>query len=203
MKFFIHSLFLFVLSSSCLAQSNPNPCPYDNTLDDTTWVNGAAIGDNLSGIAWSGWGHTLIGMESNKSYEITLCISQTNTSLDNQITIYPNGGGQAVAWNDDSNCSANTKYPHLIFTPPNNGDYDILFDEYWNSYCQHFNDGIHDYFSYYMEVLSSTTKINENVPPERKLIKILNVFGQETTIKPNTLLFYIYDDGAVAKKIIN
>ena len=192
---------LLFLPVIVLPQPNPNPCPYDNTLEDTTWVNGAVVGDNTSGIAWSGWGHTLVGMESNKSYLITLCISQTNTSFDNQITIYPHGGGQAVAWNDDSNCSSDTKYPEIIFTPPNNGDYDILFDEYWNNYCQHFNDGIHDYFSYYMEVLSSTTNINDAKNDKKKLISVLNVLGQEakTTNQP---LFYLYDNGSVEKRMI-
>jgi len=38
--------------------------------------------------------------------------------------------------------------------------------------------------------------------PNRKLMKITNVLGQETTEKKNTPLFYIYDDGTVEKKIV-
>ena len=204
MKFFIFSFFLFVLSSLCLAQPNPNPCPYDNSPDtNPTFVGGASVGQSINGIKWSGWTKTLVGMESNKSYLITLCISQLHPSFDNQITIYPHGGGQAVAWNDDSNCPADPTNPELIFTPPNNGDYDLLFDEYWNDYCQHYNDGLNDDFNYYMEVLSVNppASIQEDLKFNKKLVKILNVFGQETSIKTNTLLFYIYNDGSVKKRI--
>ena len=35
-----------------------------------------------------------------------------------------------------------------------------------------------------------------------KVIKIVDVFGQETPYRKNTPLFYIYDDGTVEKKII-
>ena len=42
--------------------------------------------------------------------------------------------------------------------------------------------------------------INE-IHTERKLIKIIDVLGRKTKEKKNTLLFYIYNDGAVEKKI--
>ena len=35
------------------------------------------------------------------------------------------------------------------------------------------------------------------------IVKIVDLFGRETSIKPNTLLFYIYDDGSVQKKYIS
>ena len=35
------------------------------------------------------------------------------------------------------------------------------------------------------------------------IIKIVDLLGRETSIKPNTLLFYIYDDGSVQKKYIS
>lgn len=37
---------------------------------------------------------------------------------------------------------------------------------------------------------------------QKTLIKIVDILGRETNPKANTLLFYIYDDGAVDKKII-
>ena len=36
----------------------------------------------------------------------------------------------------------------------------------------------------------------------KTLIKIVGILGRETNPKANTLLFYIYDDGTVEKKII-
>ena len=35
-----------------------------------------------------------------------------------------------------------------------------------------------------------------------KLVKITNILGQETPIKNNTPLFYLYDDGSIEKKVI-
>ena len=36
----------------------------------------------------------------------------------------------------------------------------------------------------------------------RELLKIINSLGQSTQPKPNTPLFYIYDDGTVEKRIV-
>jgi len=36
----------------------------------------------------------------------------------------------------------------------------------------------------------------------KELLKITDILGKETTLKNNTLLFYIYNDGTVEKKII-
>ena len=36
-----------------------------------------------------------------------------------------------------------------------------------------------------------------------KLIKIVDIFGRERVFKPNTLLFYIYDNGSVEKRYIS
>ena len=46
--------------------------------------------------------------------------------------------------------------------------------------------------------------INENLPQNTNntLIYITDILGRETTKQPNTLLFYIYDDGTIKKKII-
>ena len=35
------------------------------------------------------------------------------------------------------------------------------------------------------------------------IVKIVDLLGRETSIKPNTVLFYIYDDGSVQKKYIS
>lgn len=46
---------------------------------------------------------------------------------------------------------------------------------------------------------SSITNLNKL---DKKLRKITNLFGQETPIRKNTTLFYLYDDATVEKKII-
>lgn len=47
----------------------------------------------------------------------------------------------------------------------------------------------------------SSTSIEEN-SENNTLLKIVDVMGRETIPKPNTTLFYIYEDGTVEKRII-
>jgi len=192
---------ILLLPAIGLTQENPDPCPYDNSINNTANIYGASVGDYLYGIAWSGWGYRLLNMESNKSYLISLCDQSLYSTFDHQITIFPAGGGQAVAWNDDSDCSTNSIRPYLVFTPPFDGDYDVLWDEYWNDYCQHFNDGLNDYFDFHMEVLSESTSVYELLQKNKKLIKSINILGKEiSTI--NSISFDVYDDGSVEKKYL-
>jgi hypothetical protein len=59
-------------------------------------------------------------------------------------------------------------------------------------------------------IISDTTFVNAYNPTgiininntSKTLIKITDVLGQDTKVKANTTLFYIYDDGTVEKKII-
>jgi len=56
-------------------------------------------------------------------------------------------------------------------------------------------------------LVCSTNCIGTNIfdhenTSNRKQIKVINVLGEEIDNKRNTLLFYIYDDGTVEKKII-
>ena len=48
-------------------------------------------------------------------------------------------------------------------------------------------------------IISSTIVINST---EKKLLKIIDVLGQETKASKNKLLFYIYDNGRLEKKLI-
>ena len=47
----------------------------------------------------------------------------------------------------------------------------------------------------------SSVGITEYSNQPRKLIRILDLLGRETTFKPNTPLIYQYDDGSVEKVI--
>lgn len=51
------------------------------------------------------------------------------------------------------------------------------------------------------DLVSSTTNV-QATNPNKKLLKIVDVLGRETIHKKNTLLFYIYSDGTVEKRII-
>ena len=48
----------------------------------------------------------------------------------------------------------------------------------------------------------SMTSINENYNLKKKLFKVVDILGRKTKNNKNTLLFYIYDDGKVEKRIV-
>ena len=50
--------------------------------------------------------------------------------------------------------------------------------------------------------VTNIVAINEIINPGKKLLRMIDVLGQETPYKKNTTLFYIYDDGAVEKRIV-
>ena len=60
---------------------------------------------------------------------------------------------------------------------------------------------IWDFFTKYIS--SNTSFESSNVKRPRKLIKVVNVLGQQSEIVNNKLLLYIYDDGFVKKKVLN
>ena len=50
---------------------------------------------------------------------------------------------------------------------------------------------------------SQPTSLNpETIFNARKLLRITDVIGRETTFKANEVQFYIYDDGSIEKKYI-
>jgi hypothetical protein len=61
------------------------------------------------------------------------------------------------------------------------------------------NDCIGD-TSFY-EVTNIVSVISEITNTDRILLRITDMLGQETPYRRNTILFYIYDDGTVEKKI--
>ena len=61
------------------------------------------------------------------------------------------------------------------------------------------------YFYYNIEVevpcVNTTTNVTE-IPFNKNLVKIVDILGREVNYSKNIILFYIYDDGTVEKKII-
>jgi hypothetical protein len=197
----IHVFLFFVLVTNiAFSQVYNYPCPYDNTIKDTLDFTNATVGASHSAIVWTGDYVWAIGMKASMTYGITTCIDPFNVrDNDSHISVYTHGGGQALDYNDDD-CSNYQYHSTVIFNPPSDGDYDILFDEHTGVYCSHLHDPW-DYFDYYIEILNSTDVIdNELGNPE--LLKIVNVLGNESNENINTLLFYIYDDGTVEKRIV-
>ncbi len=67
-------------------------------------------------------------------------------------------------------------------------------DDFWAS---------EDIWNFFVAVSSSQTGINEvDNSLNRNLLKTINVLGQEIQSQSNTLLFNVYNDGTVEKKMI-
>ena len=88
--------------------------------------------------------------------------------------------------------------------PPNGNSINCLFEDQlywetgeptpWGSWTFiHNNPGVD---------LNTPTGINNILPNNKQLIKIVDILGKETKSKNNTPLFYIFDDGTVEKRII-
>ena len=191
-------IILFCLPLITIAQQYNTACPYDNSIKDTLDFSAALPGASHDAWIWAGDYIWAIGMKSSLVYGITTCIDPFNIrDNDSHISIYPHGGGQYIDFNDD-NCSNYQYHSTVIFTPPVDGDYDILFDEHTGVYCSHLHDPF-DFFDYYIEVLG-TSSIQEN-NTNKKIIKVTDLLGKETKIM-NQPLLYIYDDGTIEKKFI-
>ena len=193
-------ILLLMISNVAFSQVFNSTCPYDNSIRDTLDFTNATIGANHSSILWSGDFVWAKGMKASLTYGITTCIDPFNVrDNDSHISIYTHGGGQALAFNDDD-CNNYQYHSTVIFTPPADGDYDILFDEHTGVYCSHLHDPF-DYFDYYIEVLN-LMDVSEKYNASRKLMKVTDVFGRNIEVKNNTPLFYLYDDGTVEKRIV-
>jgi hypothetical protein len=99
-------------------------CGNDNTY--VGWGNApTVVGSSITGNDMEGGDYiTVFGMQANRSYRISTC---GQNDFDTQLTIYPSGGGNAVAHNDDA-CANNQS--EIIFCPTSSGNYDILLDEW-------------------------------------------------------------------------
>ena len=108
--------------------------------------------------------------------------------------------------NNDNNITDVTKYHNINtgdkvwFYKVNNGLhtwFDVApwgNDDFWAS---------EEIWNFFSQISNSPTSINnqENLT-EKNLSRIINTLGQETQSSLDRLLFYIYDDGTVEKKIV-
>jgi len=192
--------FCLLVSNTVFSQAYNQACPYDNSVGDTLDFSTAVPGASHDAWMWSGRYVWAIGMKASMTYAITTCMDPFNTrDNDSHISIYTHGGGQALAFNDD-NCSNHQYHSTIIFTPPADGDYDILFDEHTGVYCSHILD-FTEFYDYYIEVLGPSS-IQENDGRAKKLIRTVDMMGKEVRGYNNQIMFYLYDDGTVEKKIM-
>ena len=125
-------------------------------------------------------------------------------------------------WTDYNSCIVNNSYtlPDInndnIFTEVTKYNNINTGDKVW---LYKVNNGLHEWFdvgpwgnddfwaseeiwNFFSQVGSNTTSLNDQKDVfNRRLLKTINVLGQEIQSSSNKLLFYIYDDGLVEKKI--
>ena len=53
-----------------------------------------------------------------------------------------------------------------------------------------------------LNINTSVTNFGEQINPNKKLLKIIDILGREINEKPNMPLFYIYEDGSTERKFI-
>jgi polyhydroxybutyrate depolymerase len=83
-------------------------------------------------------------------------------------------------------------WPGTLFSSSGT-NYDISASaEIWRFFSQFDINGL----------ISTSTSINDKTINDKRIVKITDILGKGTTLKYNTLLFYIYDDGTVDKRIV-
>lgn len=101
-------------------------CPYDNAI----YLTGSAptvVNDFVEAPqTWAGDFNRVTGMVAGNTYRISTCGTPT---FDSQISIYPAGGGNLIA-SDDDGCGTLGGPSSIDFTPSVSGDYDLLLDFY-------------------------------------------------------------------------
>ena len=89
------------------------------------------------------------------------------------------------------------------FLKPNSELSCLRIDDYmssWNTYDSNISDHRPVALKLQVEtVISNTIEIKSK---SKNLIKIVDILGRETILKNNTILFYIYENGNVEKKIV-
>lgn len=104
------------------------------------------------------------------------------------------------------NINNNNKYTISYKYSSSNSDNEVWLYRHMDGHSWGVDDinvqqEIWDFFTKYIS--SNTSFESSNVKRARKLIKVVNVLGQQSEIVNNKLLLYIYDDGFVKKKVLN
>lgn len=133
---------------------------------------------------------------SGAQTQFTLQVTNINTLIDYWVTT---GNGNVIA--EDSMTTIHTVYnltnptTGLIYdtivtciTYPNAGAYlTCCVTWIWNGT--------------FWAKIGSVTNTGERISVNKKLVKVVDVFGRETLPKNNVILFYIYDDGSTEKRV--
>ena len=134
---------------------------------------------------------------SGSQFQITMAINNVNTIIDYWVTTAPNG----AILEEDSITNTHTIYQNILGIPYDTiitcityadpaGYYTCCVTWIWNA-----ASGI-------WAKMGSVTSIGEINSSNKKLIKVVDVLGRETSLNSNQTLFFIYDDGTIEKRYI-
>lgn len=124
-----------------------------------------------------------VGCDSVITIDLTInTVDATTTQLDD-VTIQANLNGVQYQWVDcDDNFAIINGATNQTYTATVNGNYSVIV---FDGNCSDTSDC----------VTISKVSLEELTSPNKELVKIVNLLGQETPFKPNTVLIYIYSNG--------
>ena len=132
---------------------------------------------------------------SGSQTQLTMQLNNLNFIIDYWISTAPDGTvlGQDSMWNS-----------HLVFNSiPNDTIYTCInYNPNGNSFLTCCVTWIWDANSGVWAKMGSVTSIGEIDLLDKKLIKVVDVLGRETSINSNQTLFFIYEDGKIEKRYI-
>ena len=128
---------------------------------------------------------------SGSQFQLTMQVNNFNSIIDYWITTAPDGTvlGEDSMWN-----------MHNVFNPANDTIITcITYQDFtgMNTCCV---EWIWDASSGVWARMSTTASINQ-FENYKELIKVVDVLGKESMINLNKILFFIYNDGTIEKKI--
>ena len=189
-----------------------NPCLYCIEVDDPIWAaaNWTPLGLNIDSIASFSVSCPGNCLSSGNSYPLTIDMCQGD-SIFLEGSFQTNTGSYYDTLLNMNSCDSvvNTN----LNTWENTSSYDTLSiaeSIVWNGMSLNVSG---DYSVNLINLAGcdsivnlnltvTTTGISDIADTKRKLIKITDVLGQETSYRKNTSLFYIYSDGTVERRII-
>ena len=201
---------------------NPYASNY-NPLANVSSFNGGALDNNIGGGSYfTGNPHIIFNSNedciirstdiySESSNNVTFELRASNGQILDDTTYNITPGKQNIILNFDvpnanglqlgvSSTNSNLFRNNTgVNYPYNIGDMIIITGSSANQ------SGYYYYFYYNIEIEAKCLDVNEvfdSFNNQKNLIKIIDIFGRSSRNSLNQLLFYIYDDGTVEKKII-
>jgi len=156
--------------------------------DSFTWINGityTASNDTATYILTNA-----AGCDSLVTLDLVIDNTPSNAVTQTGTTLTADAAGFSYQWVDCENNNAPISgETNQSFTPMNTGNYAV---EVFSATCSSLSDCF----------LIDYTSIEELLPQDKELVKIVDLLGRETTFKPNVPLIYIFSDGSAERKIV-